>query len=103
MHRRGGTARPGDWTCALRSRLTYAAAMLALAFLSVEGGLRFLLFHPSALALRWGEDLRNASLFADPFVEDVYWRLRWKKAKLVMAFWRSYNGSRLQRLRHSLR
>ena len=60
-----------------RARLTFLALMTGAALIGVEGAVRFLLFHPGATALAWGGALRDPALFADPALEDEYWRLRW--------------------------
>lgn len=46
--------------------------------LLTEGVMRFLVLHNSERAVRWGGHLRQAGLYADPYVDDQFWRLRWK-------------------------
>jgi len=60
-----------------RVRWIVLVASLVAGPVLVEVTMRFLLFHPSELAREWGAGLRDASLFADPQLEDEYWRLRW--------------------------
>ena len=57
--------------------LVLLASVLAGPVLT-EGLMRFLLFHPGELARRHGAHLRDAGLFADPWLEDEYWLLRAK-------------------------
>ncbi len=61
--------RPRRW----RRKLLIATAV---ALVLLELGLRFLLFHGSGLARRWGANLRDPANFAYRWT-DEYWKLRY--------------------------
>lgn len=60
-----------------RRRLAVLLVCLAGGLFLPELIMRWLLFGSSELARSWGADLRRPHLFADPELEDEYWRLRW--------------------------
>jgi len=58
-------------------RAAFTLACLLAGLLSAELVLRYLILSPSELARTRGAGLRDARHYANPFLEEQYWRLEW--------------------------